>query len=172
MKRNLMLLTVALLSSCAMADEGVSLNITGTVRDNTCSVSSDDQSKNVSLGEVSSRQFEKVGDMSPVQPFTLLLEKCSAEINGVTVVFSGQTDPDNPQIFAIDNGAGNASGIGVGIYDQSRTLLPVGETSVSYSLPPGQTSLSLQFYARYIATKDHVVSGNANATATFVVNYA
>ncbi|TNV20491.1 fimbrial protein [Buttiauxella sp. B2] len=158
---------VCLINS-AHADD-VAINIGGTIVDNTCIVSL--QSQDVKLGNVAANQFQKAGDMSPVQPFTISLEKCSSSVSNTTVTFSGNPDVTNPNLLAVDAGANTASGLGVAIYDKSQTLLPLGQASTQYDLN-GQSSATLQFFARYMATQSNVASGDATATATFVVNYA
>ena len=161
------------LNTAAMAEDTVpdsSITVTGTVSAGTCTVSPDSQSKEVKLGNVSSRQFQRAGDGSPVQPFTLNLEKCSPTANDVTVTFSGEKDAQNPDLLAIESGDGAASGIAVAIYDKSRALVPLNTASTAYALQPDQT-VALTFYARYLSTKDAVTSGNATATTTFVLNY-
>lgn len=172
--KKLTLLTAAAVLLGSMGNAGAedaSISITGTIKDNTCSVSPDSQSKQVNLGAISSKQFQKAGDGSPVQVFMINLEKCSTQVGNITVTFNGQADSKNPDLLALDEGSGNASGLAVGIYDASRNLVPVGKPSADYTLETGQTSAALKFYARYIATDDTVTAGNATATTTFVLNY-
>jgi type 1 fimbria pilin len=176
MKMMKIMLTVATVLAIsigpALAGEGdASINISGTIRDNTCYVSPDSQSKEVELGNVSAHQFQKTGDASAVQPFSINLEDCGGSINTISVTFSGEQDSDNPQLLAIDSAEGKASGVAVAIYDQTRTLLPLGLASTGYALETGVTTTSLSFFARYLSTQDTVTSGSAEATATFVVNY-
>lgn len=154
----------------ALADDA-SVNISGTILDNTCSVSPDSQDKQVSLGNISSKQFQKMGDGSPVQVFVINLEKCSTQVSNITVSFTGLADSKNTDLLALDAGSGNASGLAVGIYDASRNLVPVGKPSGNYTIQPGQANVALKFFARYIATENTVTSGNATATTTFVLNY-
>ncbi len=157
-------------SAGVMADDGASISVTGTVSASTCTVSPDSQSKEINLGNISARQFQRAGDGSPEQIFILNLEKCSPTLSNVTVTFNGDADTQNPDLLAIGSGAGAANGIAVAIYDQKRTLIPLNTASASYALQPDQT-VALKFYARYLSTKDTVISGNATATTTFVLNY-
>lgn len=168
-------LTVAMLilgsfSLGARAEDGASINVTGNVIAGTCTVTPDSQSKEVKLGNVSSLQFQRTGDGSPVQAFILRLEKCSTAVSSVTVTFNGEQDAQNPDLLAIEQTSGAANGIAVAIYDQSRKLVPMNTASASYELKPDQI-VPLKFYARYLSTKDTVTSGNATATTTFVLNY-
>lgn len=172
MKFTLLTFAAVLLASAGIvrADDA-SINITGTIRDNTCSVSPDSQSKQVNLGNASSKNFQKAGDGSPPQIFVINLEKCGTQASNVTLSFTGQADGKNPDLLALDEGSGNATGIAIGIYDESRNLVPMGKPSGDYTLQPSQANVALKFFARYLATDDHVTSGNATATTTFVLNY-
>lgn len=170
MKYTIAMLICTAFSAGVMAEDGASISVTGTVSASTCTVSPDSESKEVKLGNVSSRQFQKAGDGSPVQMFTLNLEKCSPTADNVTVTFNGEQDAQNPDLLAIESGEGNASGIAVALYDATRALVPLNTASTSYALQPDQT-VALKFYARYLSTKDVVTSGNATATTTFVLNY-
>lgn len=172
MKLTLLALAAVLFGGMGYAQaEDASISITGTIRDNTCSVSSDSQSKQVNLGNISSKQFQKAGDGSPAQVFMINLEKCSTQISSISVSFTGTADKNNPDLLALDEGSSYASGLAVGIYDAERQLVPMGKASGTYTLPDGQTSTSLKFFARYLSTQNTVTSGDATATTTFVLNY-
>lgn len=54
-------------SAGVMADDGASISVTGTVSASTCTVSPDSQSKEINLGNISARQFQRAGDGSPEQ---------------------------------------------------------------------------------------------------------
>lgn len=68
-------------------------------------------------------------------------------------------------------GESDASGIGIALYDQNKTLIPLGQESDVVTLSPGQASAHLQFYARYLADGGKITPGDANASATFILAY-
>lgn len=145
--------------------------VTGTITDNTCTLSPDSENINVEMGSVSNRQFYQAGDGSAWQPFAIDLQNCGSTVSGVTVSFSGTANQRNTDLLALIDAADDATGIGIGLYDQDKHLIPPGQTSEVIALSPGQTSAHLQFYARYVADGSAVTAGKANASATFILAY-
>ncbi|SUG49608.1 fimbrial subunit [Salmonella enterica subsp. arizonae] len=74
-------------------------------------------------------------------------------------------------LLALTAGESDASGIGIALYDLNKTLIPLGQKSDVTTLSPGQASAHLQFYARYLADGGVVATGDANASATFILAY-
>lgn len=146
--------------------------VTGTITDNTCAVSPDSKNLTVPMGDVPSKAFALAGDGSRYEPFAINLEKCGGAASGVTVHFEGPSNSKNPGLLALTGGAGYATGVGVGIYNQDKSLIPMGQESQKMPLTPNQATATLNFYARYIADGDRVAAGIANASATFVLTYA
>ncbi|EAP4552390.1 fimbrial protein BcfF [Salmonella enterica] len=145
--------------------------VSGTITDNTCSLSPDSENINVAMGAVSQRQFYRAGGGSAWQPFAIDLQNCGSTASGVTVSFSGAADSRNTDLLALTAGESDASGIGIALYDQNKTLIPLGQESDVVTLSPGQASAHLQFYARYLADGGAVTPGDANASATFILAY-
>lgn len=161
---------ILLAAFCLQAHDG-RVYVSGTITDNTCSLSPDSENINVSMGAVSLRQFYRAGDGSAWQPFAIDLQNCGSTASGVTVSFSGTADSGNTALLALTAGDSGASGIGIALYDQNKTLIPLGQESDVVTLTPGQASAHLQFYARYLADGGAVAPGNANASATFILAY-
>ncbi|MCP2006222.1 UNVERIFIED_ORG: type 1 fimbria pilin [Buttiauxella agrestis ATCC 33320] len=162
---------VGLFSLASEAHDG-QVNITGTITDNTCVVSPDSLDFTVVMGNVPAKQFFQTGDGTRYEPFAIYLEKCGGAASGVTVSFQGQLDKLNPDLLALTGGSGYASGMGVGIYNQDKTLIPVGNESEQIRLTADQGAVKMNFYARYIADGAAVAAGMANASATFMLTYA
>jgi type 1 fimbria pilin len=70
------------------------------------------------------------------------------------------------------SGPNTAAGLGIGIYNENKSLIPLSSESDLTPLIPGQTLVSLNFLARYVANGVEVIAGQANASATFVLKYA
>lgn len=156
--------------SQATAHDGT-VNITGSILDNTCSVSSDSKNISVVLGNVDSRQFDTAGAGARYEPFTIHLENCGAAASRLRVTFSGIADAASPQLLAVTAGTGSAQGVGIGIYDTSKTLIPLNTAGEDTPLTANQSSVSLPFFARYVADGQTVTTGPANATTTFSLAY-
>lgn len=158
------------LLSCAHGHDG-RVYVSGTITDNTCTLSPDSENIDVEMGAVSNRQFARAGDGANWQPFAINLQNCGATASGVTVSFSGTADSHYHDLLALTPGDGSATGVAIGIYDKDKTAIALGDESASLAISSGQSSVHLQFYARYIADGEAVVAGNANASATFVLAY-
>ncbi|MBV8044837.1 fimbrial protein [Pluralibacter sp.] len=165
-------LGLALIATPPLQAHQGTVYITGTITDNTCAVSPDSKNLTVPMGDVSSKQFAQAGDGSRYELFAINLEKCGGAASGVTVHFEGASNGKNPDLLALTGGAGYATGIGVGIYNQDKSLIPMGKESENTPLAPNQATATLNFYARYIADGDSVAAGTANASTTFVLTYA
>lgn len=157
--------------STANAHDGT-VNISGTIQDNTCELAPDSQNKSVDMGTVAGSQFKRAGDFSPAKHFTLNLENCGPAASEATVTFSGSADSQNAELFAIEAGTDSASGLALGIYDSSGERIAPGETSAGIVLNPGQASVAMDFSARYVSVNDTVTAGSGNVTVTFVINYS
>jgi type 1 fimbria pilin len=148
------------------------VNITGSITDNTCSVSAASKNMTVSMGNVSSKIFYRAGDGTAYRAFSISLEKCGGAASHVSVTFAGTTDSQDASLLTLTGGAGAATGMGVGIYDKDKNLIPLNTSSEGEDLVPNQASVTLSFYARYVANGATVASGIANATGTFKLTYA
>ncbi|HCM7229829.1 TPA: fimbrial protein [Klebsiella aerogenes] len=162
---------LALTAGVVQAHDG-QVNISGLITDNTCSVSPDSKDFTVEMGNVSARTFYQAGGGTRYEPFAIHLEKCGGAASGITVTFDGPTDALNPDLLALNGGTDYATGIGVAIYNQDKTLIPVGKESEQAPLTPNQEEATLSFYANYIADGGNVTAGTANASATFMLTYA
>lgn len=174
LRYNYLILGSALLVSISLnanAHDGT-VNISGTITDNTCTVSPDSTDFTVTMGNVASKQFKQAGDGSRYEHFSINLEKCGDVASGVTATFNGAKDSQNTDLLAIPSVTGGASGMGIAIYNQDKSLIPLGKDSMQMALTPNQASVSIGFYARYIADGGEVTTGTANASATFILTYA
>lgn len=162
------LFAVGIIATGASAHDG-QVNITGTIQGNTCIVDTDSKSLIVDMGTVASKQFYAAGVTTEVHPFAIQLVKCGDAASAVEVTFQGTLDGKDNRLLAIEGGA---SGVGIALLDLNRHLIPLNTKSIPYPLTPGAQAVSLDFFAQYMANGEAVTSGQANATATFVLNYA
>lgn len=161
---------VALLAATAQAHDG-RVYVSGSINNNTCTLSPDSQAIAVDMGTVSNRQFLHPGEGGAWQPFAINLQDCGSTASGVTVEFSGTESENNPELLALNAEAGHATGVSIALYDGAKNAIPLAAKSAAVPLVGGQSSVHLQFYARYIADGGTVSSGTANASATFILNY-
>jgi len=169
--KSVLILLTLLIISATYAHDGT-VNISGTIQDNTCELAPDSQNKNVDMGTVAESQFSRIGDFSAAKIFTLNLQNCGPAASEASVTFSGTTDKQNPDMFAIESGADSASGLALGIYDSDGNRIAPGKSSAGVALKPAQASVQLTFTARYVSVMEDVTAGSANVIVTFVVNYS
>lgn len=174
MKHHLLaLLALLLLSSRSYAADSV-INISGTVQDNTCVVSTASQNMTVNLQNYTSKMFTTVGTSTGMVPFTLTFSSCGSAASAVKVGFTGVADTVNNTLLKIDSGdSTDAQGIGVQILDSDQTVLPVNQSDDDmtwHTLTAGQQN-SLNFYARMVSTTVPVTAGQVTASATITLEF-
>lgn len=170
--RNILAASIILSASAQVKASDGQINITGSINSNTCIVDSDSENMTVDMGNVASKQFYRAGATAAAQLFVIKLVKCGGTASGVSVTFNGTLDRRDSRLLAIDGGSAAATGMGIAILDLNRQIVPLNTKSVKYPLTPGLQSVNLSFFAEYMANGDKVKAGDANATATFVLNYA
>lgn len=170
--------SLMLLAGAAQADivsvTGGTVHFEGKLVNAACTVSTATANQTVQLGQYRTASFTKVGDTSTLVPFKIVLNDCDPKVaETASVAFTGQADAVNNSLLAIasgDNGT-TAQGVGIEILDNSSNpLKPDGVIgSVAQKLIEGENTL--RFSARYKATAATTSPGQANADATFIMNY-
>lgn len=163
---------LALTSASTFAADVVdgTIKFTGEIVDSACVVSPDSQNQEVVLGQVSKSVFAAVDDKSPATPFKIKLESCDiTQLKNVDVSFSGVADADNSKLISVNTEAASATGVGIGIYDNTNTLVELNTGKATTALKEGQTVL--YFTANYVASKATVTTGYGNASVDFNLTY-
>lgn len=178
MKMKLMASSVAaglmLMAGAVQADtvSGGNVHFEGELVNAACAVSTASADQTVTLGQYRTAAFSAAGDTSGSVPFDIVLNDCDPSIfPTASVAFSGQAVANEP-LLAVTSGdnSATASGVGIEILDTaSQTVIPNGAPSTAQNLLAGTNTL--HFSARYKATSDTVTPGQANADATFIMNY-
>lgn len=155
------------------ANNGVEIDMSGTVVASTCDVETADALQTIFIGNFSSNTFHTAGDVSSTADLVIRLKNCSSGISGATVMFSGTPDGDNGKLLALSDTAGKgnmASGVGVEILDANKKTVAINTASDSQSLQEGDNN-ALTFFLRYQATKIPVTAGNASSVMYFDLSY-
>lgn len=172
----MLLVNAAVLPSLVWAHD-LTVNLSGSIQNNTCSVAADSVNKAVSMGNVAAKSFARVGDTTPPVRFVLNLENCGDATTGVAVELNGIADNNNIQLLALDKSTGNATGLGIALLDEDSKIIPMNGTSKTYPMPVSidgstfTTNISMVFYAQYMADGAVVQAGNASASTTFTLVY-
>lgn len=149
------------------------ITISGNVRDNACTVSIGSQNFTVDLMNNATKQFYKVGAVSPNVPFSIVFDKCGSNATAVKLGFTGVADGINPTLLMINGVGGAADGVGVQLLDQNNKAMAINpaESDISWIYITGGQSNVLHYYARLMATKSPVTAGTVNATANFILEF-
>ncbi len=94
---------------------------------------------------------------------------CDTALSGVKVKFDGAADTSNTSLLEITTGIDAATGIAIQVRDEDGTAVAMNSESKEYTL--GSDNATLDFDARYISTSSTVEAGEANATASFELQY-
>lgn len=161
-------------SSTVTTVTGGTVHFTGSLVDAACAVSTDSTDQTVDLGQYTLHHFKNVGDKTSVIPFQIKLEDCDTTVaSTAAVAFSGQRDSAQAGLLAIASGGNTetASGVGIQILDEaSKAVIPDGSTfSTAHTLIDGENTLN--FSAQYVSTVAAPTAGQANADATFFMQY-
>lgn len=171
--RRLLLITIMLGSPTmiipALAHD-LTVNVTGSVTNTTCSVSPESAKQSVYLGEYSAREFTSAGKGPTPTLFTINLEKCGAVSHGVEVTFTGTPDDSILDNFKLSPES-TGSGISLTLMDDAKKKIPVNGTSKVYAITDGTTTKSLIFYAQMVANGQKVKPGVMDFNVTFSTLY-
>ncbi len=130
---------------------------TGEIVDAACVVSPDTQKQGLS-GQVNKSVFTAMGVKSTATPFKIKLENCDiSTFKNVEISFNGVGDADNSKLVSVSTEPGAATGVGIGIYDNTNTLVDLNTGKSATVLKEGQTVL--YFTANYVSTEDAVNHG-------------
>lgn len=173
-------MALALLSTGTMASAAIvtggAVHFTGQIVNAACAVSADSIDQTVKMGQFRTANFTAVGTRSNAVPFTIKLEGCDSSVSTTAATsFYGNLDAVDPTVLTISNiaggAAGTASGVGIEISDHTgKVLKPDGSVfSTAQNLVDGSNVLN--FTARYKSTKANVTPGEADADATFKMQY-
>ena len=167
-RMNVVFSILALAFSTQTLAYDVLINVKGTITNSSCDVDSRSENFDVELGNVSLKNFTGTGSVSPPKKFQIILTNCSASASAVKIGFFGNEDSGNSDLLALT--PGGAAGLGIGIYDDDKNLIPINEYSKKYALNLSVDNV-LTFHSRYVSSSDNVTAGIANSIATFKLEY-
>ncbi|MDK1705093.1 type 1 fimbrial major subunit FimA [Serratia rubidaea] len=175
-----MVIGAALLSTGTVASaanvNGGTVHFTGQLVNAACAVSADSSDQTVQLGQYRTARFAAVGDRSGLVPFTIKLEDCDTTVaTTAAVAFSGSADANDPTLLATSNigggTSGAADGVGIEISDSKGKVLPPDGATFSNTQTLNDGTNIVNLNARYKSTKADVTPGQADADATFTMQY-
>ncbi|WP_307777051.1 type 1 fimbrial major subunit FimA [Serratia ureilytica] len=170
------LLSAGTMATAATTVPGGTVHFTGQIVNAACAVSAGSTDQTVNLGQYRTANFKAVGDRSGAVPFKIQLQDCDTSVSTqASVAFSGTAVSSDADVLAVSNisggASGSASGVGIEIGDHTGKVLPPNGSvfSTAQTLIDGVNVLN--FTARYKATAASVTPGQADADATFTMQY-
>lgn len=145
----------------------VNIELRGNVVDFSCYVEMGDENKTVQLGRWPTKQLRTAGSTTQSMPFTLKLNGCPP--GAASITFSGKQATGNPGLLGLNESSG-ATNVAVELRDKDKTQLPLDQASQDVAVDINGNAV-LTFFANYIALADNPQAGQANADATFMINY-
>lgn len=160
----------------AHATDGT-INFTGTVTADTCTVAVNDQTNpTLNLGTVNATDLAAAGDTGPATNFTLNLTSCPTTVTAANVTFSGNADSALDTAFKNEATSGAATNVGVQLYNADASkVTPDTAVDVSTYLTAdagGSTeSAAVPFTARMIAVAAKATAGSLVSHADYTISY-
>lgn len=167
-------LLAALPFSSAMAIEkmGGTISFSGSVVTTTCAISSDSSNISVDLGQVQASMLSSANsEAKNKKHFSIMLEGCEAQsTSGVSVVFSGTADKNDPSSLATGQNGNSAQNVVIRIYDETGQQIALNTESSKILLKEGTNKLN--FSAQFASPLGDATAGDASATATYTLVYS
>lgn len=187
------------MSASAFAASGT-VHFRGELTQGSCQVSSDTQDQTVYLGRYSTTEFTAVGDTTASKSFNIDVTNCDPgtytirfdgpnpqnqpDLLAVDAGYTGgDTDQSGNPITESADASTSASGVGIEVLNNEDQPFPIGGAAQGGNLAnftieeggngsaSGGTAYSINLKARYKSYADEVTAGQANADATFSIQY-
>lgn len=149
--------------------ETSTIQFTGNITQATCSLDGESKGQSVQMGEVASNTFGGAGGVSNTKDFSIKLTGCDLDVaTQASITFTGDTVNNDTTTLATS--ALDTTNVGIQIL-QNGVPLALDGSAASSAEELNADETDLKFAARYVALADDVSAGEANATASFTVNY-
>lgn len=160
------------LSSFSHADDLISnpfpFTLEGVVTFTTCGVHESTEHKYIDLGTNAVKQIKVLGDKTLSKNIYFDLIDCPPNTE-VYITLEGPSDPNDPELLAINKTSNSAKNIAIEIQDENRKRSPINSMNTFMSDNDGK--LSTIFYAHYTSVGGAATAGVANSRATFKIDY-
>lgn len=153
------------------ADSG-NISFQGEITTSPCSIGGGQQGANmvVSMGSISTNNFNAIGDRSPAVPFTISLLNCDITTQQLASISfrPGAGSVISNRMLGLES-ANGARGLAIALVDEDGIDVLIGVGTRTYTLIAGNNNFNFKAY--YEATDTSVTGGAANARAVFEVSY-
>ncbi|KEY57728.1 fimbrial protein [Serratia sp. DD3] len=161
-----------LFMSSAYAADGT-INFTGEIVANTCTISTGSGTVSVVLPTISTSNFNDIGSRAGQTAFTINLTGCTPASGSVAVRFTGtgtQVDPTTG--LFLPAAASEARGVGIAVYDSTDThIKTAGNNSAFQTINTTSGTASIPLTAWYQQYQASITAGNLTATGAIELVY-
>ncbi|ASU37301.1 fimbrial protein [Herbaspirillum sp. meg3] len=171
------LLAIAALAPVASFASDGTINFTGTVTNQTCTINGGSPNFSVTLPKVSASSLATAGAKAGQKPFTIALTACSTKSGGARALFeigSGVNTNTGRLINTVTDNTG-AKGVEIGLATANGTDILVNGVSTqpqSFVAIDANGSATLNYLAQYVATGTVPTgAGATTSSVTYSIEY-
>lgn len=149
------------------------IHITGRYISSACTLMPGSENIDVEFGTIIDKYLYR-NIKSPFESFVISLTDCKPEVaQSVKIYFNGPENNILPGYLAV-NEDGGVKGIGIGIMDNKKQLLPINTAFSEHDIQ--DTDMNIQFYTQVRGEPDAIEKkligrGEFTASATFMLSY-
>ncbi|HGU9825293.1 TPA: fimbrial protein [Enterobacter cancerogenus] len=167
----IMLLSSSLLSGAHAASDTATLNITGRVLANSCTIDASSAVQSIRLPDIGDRDLSGKGRTGGEKAIDIVLKNCGEATRSVIVTASGGADTDDATAFRNTTAAG-AAGVGLYFYqtDGRTPFSPDGAIKETSILRPSEDNV-LTYKAAYVSTRGEVKAGGFSTVVNLRFDY-
>lgn len=164
--------SIASLSNAATIINGGKVYFKGEIVNAACAVDSESINQTVPMGQVKATIFKAAGDTSDAQNFSIRLNNCDTSVSkNAAFSFLGTTTGDAEILSISGTTAGGARNVGISIYDVKGEKIKVDGSAFGAKIALIEGNNVIPLKARYVATAANVTAGQADAVASFNIQY-
>lgn len=155
------------------AGDSTTVQITGTVQDNTCTLTGAGETLTFKLNPVSVRDFGGSANITVgAVDIPITFSDCGSGTTGVTVKVSGTVAGNNGAFKnTLDGQPGGATNVGVYFYDTDGTTLIAAGEDVGANKQQFTSGTTLHYKASYVSLDQDVKAGQLNTAIKLIFTY-
>ncbi|WP_413482088.1 fimbrial protein [Morganella psychrotolerans] len=151
----------------------VVISVTGSIKNESCIINTNDTNQLITLGDFQVRDFPQAGSTTAGKPLNIRLADCTETISGASVTFAGTASAQYPELLALSdtgNGTPLAGGIAIEILDGENEK-PIALNTPARLKPIIRGENTLKYILRYKSINNTVTAGDASAIMYFDIVY-
>jgi major type 1 subunit fimbrin (pilin) len=150
----------------------LTINFTGTIIAQTCTVNGGNSSLNVAMPTIGAAQFKQAGDVAGTTPFQVQLTNCPSGVTQVRGLFelgpNVNTSTGDLKIAAATTG--KATNVEIRLLDSTASKVRAdGGQTPPVAVSSGNATISM--YSQYVATANSVTAGKTDTSVGFTIAY-